>query len=247
MKLRLLALSLAAALAAPATRAGEVEVVPVLVSLSRAEKSTVIRLRNRSPEPARYQIGVFSWNQSVDGEMKLAPTEEVLAFPRSLSLAPNEEKIVRVGAAVAFGPVEKPYRIFIEEMPPPRKPDEPSRVQVLSRIGIPVFLAPERPVERTEIRDLLAEAGKVTFALENLGNVHVRPSAVKLVLRDGTGNPVEERSLAAWYVLAQSRRTYEVALPRERCGTLRTMDVEVVLPKETLRATARVPQGACGS
>jgi fimbrial chaperone protein len=245
--LRRAALALAVVLSAHAARAGEVEVVPVLISLSRAEKSAVIRVRNRSPEPARYQIGVFSWDQTLEGEMKLAPTEEILAFPRVLSLQPNEEKIIRVGAKTAFGPVEKPYRMFIEEMPPPAKPDQPSRVQVLSRIGLPVFLAPDRAVEKTAIGGVRVEGGKAAFLLQNLGNVHVRPTSVRAVLEDGAGKAVDERTLSAWYVLANAQRAYGFEIPREKCVAVKAFAVEVVLPKETLRARVDVPQGACGS
>lgn len=245
MMLRTVAIALL--LAACAARAGELEVVPVIVPLSRAEKSAVIHIKNRSAEPARYQIDVLAWDQDEKGEMKLSPTQEVLAYPRSLALAPNEEKIVRVGAATGFGAVEKPYRLFIEEMPPPAKPDQPSRVQVLSRIGLPVFLAPERPVEKLEIGAIRMEAKKIGFALQNLGNVHVRPSAVRVVLEDGAGKALDERQLNAWYVLAGGRRVYDVEIPPEKCAAVKGVTVEVVLPKAPLRAHVDAPQGACGS
>jgi fimbrial chaperone protein len=245
VRLRLALALLLAAAGAPA-RAGELDVNPVLVELSRAEKSAVVTIRNRGQEPARYQIALYGWDQSSSGEMKLADTQDIVAFPRTLSLAPGEARIVRVGAAVPFGPVEKAYRLFIEEMPPPAKPDAASKVQVLSRIGLPVFLAPERALEKAEIADLRVAAGKVEFALRNPGNVRIRPPAVKLVAEDAAGKAVHEQPLEAWYVLAGGERRYSVALPPEHCAGVRSVTIEVALAKEPLRARAAMPQGGCG-
>jgi fimbrial chaperone protein len=244
--LRRLALALPLLLSALPARAGEMEVMPVLVSLSREEKSVVVSIRNRSPEPARYQVSVFAWAQGTDGQMKLGPTEDVVAFPRVLTLAPNEAKILRVGAVTNFGTFERAYRLFVEEMPPPAKAGEPSRVRVLSRVGIPVFVLPAIPaVEKATLESLELQGGKATFALRNAGNVHVRPFSVRLVVEGEKEKVIAEKALDAWYVLAGDERRYEVQLPEDRCADVRHVEVEVKLPKAVLRDHVDVPRGTC--
>jgi len=224
--------------------AAEVQVNPVVVSLSPAARSAIVAVRNQGQEAVRFELQARAWGQSPAGEMLLDPTADLAVYPPVLSLGPGEERNVRIGAATPFGPVEKTYRVFLQEMPPPEKPEGAARVLVLSRIGLPVFLAPSRPVERAVLVDLAARAGKATFVLRNEGTVHVRPTAVKVVGRGGDGKAAFERELPAWYVLAGGTREYEVEIPAEGCASLREVEVSVELAREVLRAKAEAP-GAC--
>jgi fimbrial chaperone protein len=240
------ALVVAGLLAAPSARAGEMDVNPVLVELSSAEKNVVVTIRNRSKEPGRYNIALFAWDQTTSGEMKLTDTQDVVAFPRTLALGPGEARIVRVGTIVPFGAVEKAYRLFIEELPPAARPESASRVQVLSRVSIPVFVEPERTQERAAIEGLRVAGGKAEFKLRNVGNVRLRPNAVRLVAEDAAGKPLHEAQLQAWYVLAAGERHYGVQLPAEHCAKARGVTVEVALAKDVVRARAELPPGGCG-
>lgn len=244
---RLLALAaiLAAGLGAPgAVRAGDLQVNPVLVALSADERSAVVALRNQGAEPVRFEVKVFAWQQSPGGEMRLDPTTDVAAFPAVVSLAAGESRSLRVGAIVPFGPVERAYRLFLEEIPPPRPPGA-SGVQVLSRIGIPIFLQPARRDARAEIRGPRVEGGRASFELASVGNVHVRPSAVRLVLRDASGAEVERRAVDAWYVLAGGERAYAVELAAESCRRAISAAVEVELDGRPLRADAALAGERC--
>jgi fimbrial chaperone protein len=113
-----LALALASGLGGRA-RAGDLEVNPVRVALSRGARSAVVAVRNAGTEATRLEVRIYAWEQSPSGEMKLTPTEEVVAFPPLLQLGPGERRNVRVGAKVEPGAAEKAYRLFVEEMPPP--------------------------------------------------------------------------------------------------------------------------------
>jgi fimbrial chaperone protein len=240
------ALAAVSLLAASPARAGEMDVNPVLVELSSGEKNVVVTIRNRSKEPGRYNIALFAWDQTASGEMKLADTQDVVAFPRTLALPPGEARIVRVGTMVPFGPVEKAYRLIIEELPPPARPESASRVQVLSRVSIPVFVEPERATERAAVEALRVAGGKAEFKLRNVGNVRIRPSAVRLVAADAAGKPLHEAALQAWYVLASGERHYAIQLPAEQCAKARNVTVEVALAKEVVRARAELSPGGCG-
>ena len=239
-------LALAAPLAPGAGRAlaAEVQVNPVVVSLSPAARSAIVVVRNQGTEAVRFELQARAWGQDRAGEMLLEPTADLAVYPPVLTLGPGEERNVRVGAATPFGPVEKTYRVFLQEMAPPEKPEGAARVQVLSRIGLPVFLAPARPAERAVLADLAARGGKATFVLRNEGTVHVRPTAVKLVGLGSDGKPLFERELPAWYVLAGGTRAYAVEIPKEGCAALREVEASVELSRDVLRAKAPAP-GAC--
>lgn len=245
---RLLAVAAASALAGRASpaRGAEVQVHPVRVELSPGARSEIVVLRNNGAEPASFEVQIRAWDQSAAGEMRLSPTEDVVVFPLVLLLAPGEERNVRVGAAIPFGAVEKTYRLFIQELPAPARPDATSQVHVLTRIGIPVFLAPTRVVERATLKDFQVRGGKALVTLVNAGTVHVRPTAVKVTLKDGQGKALGNREAPAWYVLAGGERAYEVDVGGAACAVVRQVSVAATLDsKQVLESSIATPAGAC--
>ena len=212
------------------------QVGPVLVTLSPATRSAIVTVRNQGKETARFELQARAWSQGPTGEMNLSPTEEIAVYPPVLTVAPGEERNVRVGAVVPFGAVERTYRIILQEMAPPETPEGGAQVRMLTRLLIPVFLAPAKPVEKAIIADLAVQAGKVTFRLVNEGTVHVRPDSVKLVGLAAGGKVAFESDLAAWYVLAGGVREYEAPVPREACSSVRELEVSVQLVGEVIRS-----------
>jgi fimbrial chaperone protein len=225
--------------------AAEVQVNPVVVGLSPAARSAIVAVRNQGTETARFELQARSWGQEPTGEMVLAPTDEIAVFPPVLVLAPGEERNVRIGAVAPFGAVEKTFRVFLQEMPPPETPEGGSRIRVLSRIGLPVFLAPGRPVERFKIGAISARGGKASFTLVNEGNVHARPVAVKLAGLGRDGKELFEVDLPAWYVLAGGRRDYEAAIPADACASLAELVATVSFNAERSMRERSQAAGAC--
>jgi fimbrial chaperone protein len=178
--------------------------------------------------------------------MLLSATEDVVVFPPLVTLAPGEQRNLRIGAATAFGPVEKTYRVFLQELAPPEKPEGPSQVRVLSRIGLPVFLVPAQVQDRTVLRDLAVRGGKASFRIVNDGNAHARPTSVKLEALGEDGTAVLERELTAWYVLAGGQRDYDLEIPRDLCAAVRKVVVTAALGRDVLRAEVAAPS-ACGT
>jgi fimbrial chaperone protein len=247
MLARLAALAVAASAllaSAPPARAAEVQVNPVVVSLSPAARSALVSVRNLGQETARFELQARTWGQSPAGEMILGPTDDLAVYPPVLTLAPGEERNVRIGAIAPFGPVEKTYRVFLQEMAPPEKPEGAAVVRVLSRIGLPIFLSPAKAVERTLLLDLAARGGKVSFRLVNEGTVHVRPTSVKLLALGADGKALLETELPAWYVLPGGERVYEAAIPPDSCPSIQEIEVSAALPREVIRAKLAKPN-AC--
>ena len=232
---------------APAAWAADFTVNPIQIFLSAQTQSAILTVQNTSTEPLRFQLTAFAWAQDSAGQMLLTPTTEVIFFPRLLTLAPNEQRIVRVGTSVKPGPVERTFRIFVEELPPSTAQSAPpGQVRVLARMGIPIFV--EAHIARAELRlapPTLA-AGRVTFELSNAGTRHSIPQQIHLRGLGPAGESVWERELDGWYILAGDRRVYEVALPREDCARTRTIAVEVKAGEQSLAERLDVAAAACG-
>src|SRR5690242_1985763 len=96
---------------APA-QAGSLQVEPVLLDVLAPGAASTITLHNAGPTPIHAQVRVFRWSL-VNGEEKLEPTDDVVASPPSVTLAPDAKNIARI-VRVAKTPVvgEESYRLL---------------------------------------------------------------------------------------------------------------------------------------
>jgi fimbrial chaperone protein len=219
------------------------EITPTQVELTSDSRSAIVTLHNTAAEPVRYQVAAFAWDQDPRGEMKLAPTRDLQFFPSLVTVAPGERRNIRVAAVAPFGAVEKPYRLFIEQLPDAARAT--NAVRVLTRVGIPVYLEPRDPAVRAEVTGLALAGRRVSFTLRNTGTVRIRPEVVRAVGRDGAGAVVFDEKLPSWYVLAGGERAFEVTIPEAVCGQVATLSAEAALGKSGVEARLPVARGAC--
>jgi fimbrial chaperone protein len=223
-------------------------VSPVQIWLSPDASKALLTLRNDGDSEARFQMTVDTWDEDAQTGMKLAPTDAIVFFPALLVLKPGESKNVRVGAAVPFGPVEKTFRIFVEELPPPQKPQSRSEVRVLTRVGVPIFLAPVKTLEDRKLGSVALGKGTAAIEVENTGNVHFRVDSVKLEGLAEGGAKLFERALQGWYLLAGGHKRYQLEVPASDCARIRRLLFTVKTEKdEIFQQPLDTPQGACGS
>ena len=200
-------------------RAGGLNVTPIQIHLSPHATKAMLTLRNDGAETMRYQVSATSWNQTSRAELQLSPTTEIVFFPGLFTLKPGEERNVRIGVGTPFGLVEKTYRVFVEELPPTERPAQASsEVRVLTRVGVPVFLAPSRALERRTIENLAASGGHASFRVSNQGTIHFREDSVQLRGVDAAGSVLFEREQRGWYVLAGGSLDYDFLLPKSCPG-----------------------------
>jgi len=217
---------------------------PTQIHLSRRTTTTLLMLRNEDAVPLRFQLSVFGWDQSPRGEMRLTPTDDIVFYPALLTLGPGEERRIRVGAAVDFGSVERTYRLFVEELPPESAAGDDG-VQMLTKMGIPIFLRPATPVAKAGLEDLRFSGGTFLFQLRNAGTVHFVPQLVRVRAFGPAREVVVDRQLDGWYVLAGGARIYDLPLADADCGRLRTVAVEVRIGASTLSDAVDIDPGAC--
>ena len=245
---RHLALALGLLCGAGRARASGLNVSPVQVWLTQETSKSLLTLRNEGPEDERYQVSIMTWDEDARAGMKLAPTEDIIVFPTILELKVGETRSLRVGAVVPFGPIEKTYRVFLEELPAPEKPQARSTVRVLTRVGIPIFLAPVQTLEDRKLSSLSLDKGNASVDVQNTGNVHLRVDTVRLEGFAEGGARVFEKQAQGWYVLAGGHKRYELEVPKDACGKIRKLVVSVKTDKEqVLQEPLETPGGACGS
>ena len=222
---------------------------PVQVRLSAHTRSMTLTLKNESSEPSRFQVSVFAWDQKPNGEMVLTPTEDILAFPALLTLGPTKERLLRVGMAVPPAEKEQTYRVFIEEMPPEETPhqEKASAVRFVTRLGIPIFIAPPRPVTQGQIDNYRIVNGTFTFHVRNTGNVHFTVKTTSVIGTGSGGETVFSRQTNGWYVLAGGARDYTLEIPRPDCLKTSTITVTVEADETSLQGEFRPLPGSCGA
>jgi fimbrial chaperone protein len=235
------------ALAVPAVGAAATYTVnPTRIYLKASATSALMTLKNESGTPLRMQLRAQRWEQARTGEMQLTPSDDLIVFPTLLTLAPGEARKVRVATAAGFTDVEKTYRLYVEELPPPSgAAPEGASVRILTRMGIPVFLQPARPTATAVLQGLGLEDGALAFELANTGNTHYIPESILVRGFTAAGQPVAEWPVNGWYVLANGTRAFTVRIERPGCEKVRSLLVEVTIGQTVLKAPLTTPGGAC--
>ena len=201
---------------------------PIKVSLSGKNQSALLTLQSQSKEELRFKVLVQEWKQSPQGEMQLKDTKDIVVYPGLLTLAPNEERKLRIGSTVPAGAVERSYRIFVEELPPLKAPQtvNKSEVKVLTKMGIPIFVSPAKPVAAGTVEGMALAKGKLAFTVKNTGNVFFLVQSARVKALNSTGATFE-KNVEGWYVLAGGTRVWEVEIPKDACAKSKSLTVEV--------------------
>lgn len=228
-------------------RTSTFNVSPLKIVLSGKSSSALLEITNQSADPLRLQLSVSSWNQSPTGEMILKETEEVILFPPLLTVEPGEKRKIRLGAVTPRDPIEKSYRIILEELPPMAgsSSETGGQIRVLTRMTIPVFLEPTKLVSEGRIAELAIHDSTVSFEVRNTGTTHFSVQHIRLVGTDVANQPLLTRSIDGWYILAGETRRYRLTLPIEDCRGLRTVSVEALTDASPLKAHIDLPAEGC--
>jgi fimbrial chaperone protein len=230
------------------SEAAEFTINPLQVYLERTSRASEIVVRNDDSAPLRMQVQAMSWRQDADGKDQYEAADDLLYFPRAMEIPPGDSRVIRVGVKAAPVTREDAYRVFIEELPPatPVSAQPPgTSLQVLLRVGVPVFVAPAQPDRKAEIVRLDLHGTEAEWVVANRGNVHLRAEQLQMVgvARDGTRlfeQPFQER-----YFLAGVVKTLRFDIPREKCSQLAALEVALVAENVQLMRKLDVAPGTC--
>ena len=241
-----LILFLVALVGAPHAEAASFTVSPTQVFLSAHATSALLTLRNDSDEPLRFQLTLFRWDQSPDGEMTLTPSEDIVYFPKLVALDKREERKVRIGLIGAFGDAERTYRIFVEELPPAVEPGAPTAgVRMRTRMGIPIFLEPLKATEASDVTGLTVDNGQVVLRVQNRGTIHFITDTVRVSGTSAQGTLIFNKVVNGWYILAGRSQIYKIPLSDAECQATATVSAEVKIGERTLQQKGVRPAAGC--
>lgn len=246
------------------TARADFTIVPISVVLTPQKSTDLITIHNRGSKAVRLQLTGYVWDQTPDGKMKLTATDEVVFYPPLVSVDANEDRIIRVGAAAPFGFVEKTYRLIAEELPPPPEPLPPgaekavmTRVIVLTKVSVPVFMEAPSAVHSDSLAGAELRNGRVSFQIKNNGNTHVT-IGMPGVRGFGAGDKnvyTSGNMTRGNYVLPGEAALYQVDIPSKQCSEVRKLVITAPIGKpsgeydstgEILRAELSVTPDQCG-
>jgi fimbrial chaperone protein len=214
---------------AASSHCADFEVKPTQVSVSVQAPSAMLTMINNGSKSVSFQLSSFSWSENALGTIALAATEDLIFFPQLFTLAPGEQRKIRVGVTMAAVESEMSYRLLVEELPAIEAKDHPAvtGVTVLTHVSIPVFVQPLQAKKEASIVNLMVNDGKLSFQVKNAGNEHFTIESVMLSGLSADGQPVFKQTIKGWYLLAGDTRPYVIPLSANDCGRATQIEVSV--------------------
>lgn len=230
--------------AAPPARSAEWRVSPIRLDLGRDAKSGVITVLNESEETLQVQMKAVEWTQDAEGKDRYAETGDLLFFPKIMTLGKKEDRALRVGIRMQPPAAEKAYRLFIEELPGPRKA-EGVNIAIAIRFGVPVFVKPVKAETKGEIGKIGIEKGVLTIPVRNAGNVHFVIKSIVVSGENPKGEKTFSRDIGGWYLLQGVSRTYRTEIPGDVCEGLARISVDLNTERFSLAAALSPDKAMC--
>ena len=222
------------------------KVSPPQVLLAPGQMSAELRLSNGGDFAVSIEAGVQSWQQTADGGDTKGKAPELVIYPKVFILQPGDSQVVRVGR-MPDAPLqperELAYRLSLQELPV----DSANRtIGVSRRLTLPVWLTPTSKHEQWALTDVRKELAPVSVeeserlqrpsslliaTVKNSGNVHQRVVDVSFIALGSDGQELARATGPAWYVLADSSRSFRANLPESFCDQAAALRVSLRLPK----------------
>ena len=248
MRLQLIAAVVVALLLSPlAATAANFTVTPTEVNLSPSATSALVTIRNGGKLPLRFEITLVSWSEDERGKMTLNPSSDVTFFPKLVELPGGASRNIRIGInAGTARDVEQSFRLFVEELPDQSAPAA-NAVALRTRVGIPVFVRPAKPVRTAAIDSVSVENGKVLTRIRNTGNLHISVDSISVRGTGGSAAPTFTKEGPGWYVLPGATRIFEVPMTAAECKSTTSVAVEVFGHNRSLKGASQVSPAACAA
>jgi len=233
--------------------ASNFSITPTTLELSGSVKSGAFSIVNGGTDTLNCQITVKEWGQDPDGKDVYADAKDIVVFPKIMTVAPNEQRAVRIGVKGPPSQREKTYRLFAEEMPAQKKASDVDPTGKISagltiafRYAVPIFVKPLRPQESAIIEKTGISKSAAGAVVRNTGNIHIKILSVTFRGKSADGKELFSQEVAGWYVLQGLSRSFETPVPREVCQRLSTIDVSAQAENMTMNGTMNVQKSMCG-
>jgi fimbrial chaperone protein len=176
-------------------------VSPVKIQLSPSNKTGVLSIINKGDTPVNLQLDAKSWDMDENGKFIETDTGDFVFYPKTLTIKAKEEASVRVGYMSDFPNTEKPYRLFINEIPSitqvePEKNKVNIGVNTALSMSMPVYVVPtnEVPAPQVELGQIKTDNQKLRIGVKNTTSYHVDLNKVSVKLLKG-GSTLADKSV----------------------------------------------------
>jgi fimbrial chaperone protein len=191
--------------------AAVLHVEPIRLEMAADETVGSLNLTNVGDESVSVQIKPFQWTQK-NHQDELVPTQDILATPPILSLAPKNTQVIRIGVLKPLShETEIVYRLLIKEIP--RKIYKTPGVHTLLQVSVPIFIKPH-----SEQKHLTWSAKKINpyeflLTLHNQSNIHIQCTHFN-VYREGEKSPLFMKNVFS-YLLPNQADSWNFKLKSE--------------------------------
>ncbi len=224
--------------------AGEFSVTPIRMDFDRDVKTSVVAIISEG-EKVNLQMKAFEWTQDSEGKDVYTETSDLIFFPKIMTLSKGEKKTLRAGIESPPAAREKTYRLFVEEIPAPKKA-EGVNVSITLRFGIPVFSKPLKEEAGAEIEKIEFSKGVIGVIVKNTGNVHLVINSIEVKGKNVKGTEMFSQELSGWYLLSGVTRRHAATIPAGVCRDLSKLAIEVKTDRINLKKDFDVKSGMCG-
>jgi P pilus assembly chaperone PapD len=170
--------------------ATNIGISPTQVNLSPSNKTGMITVLNKGENPVNLQLDAKSWDMDENGKFIETDTGDFIFYPKTLTIKPHDQATIRVGYIGAeFPKAEKPYRLFVEEMPDIKQPEpEKNKIKIgltsVLRLSMPLYVVSvsDIPAPQVELAGLKTEAQKLRIGVKNPTAYHVTLKKVTIKL-----------------------------------------------------------------
>jgi fimbrial chaperone protein len=230
--------------------AADFQVQPMTMDLGAREKSGVFSVINKGNDKIDFQVSVQEWNQDEKGKDVYVDTKEIVFFPKVMTVEANSQRAIRIGLKTPPSAKEKTFRIFVQEIPTPKKTDGEAKkinagLTIAFRFSMPIFVKPLKPQEIYVIDKIEMSKGTAKAIVKNTGNVHVKLRAVTFSGKATDGKELFSKEVAGWYILNGLSFSYEAAVPKEICGQLAKIEVSAQTENDNIKGMLNVQRNMC--
>ena len=227
--------------------AGEFSVNPIRLEMGASVRSGVISVKNEGQDKLSFQMQAMEWTQDGQGQDQYAETQDMIFFPKLMTVEPGQEGVIRIGTKFPVVPREKTYRLFIEELPGAVKPapTQGAQVTVMIRFGAPIFVKPLKPENRLEVDKIELAKGELSLVARNTGNQHQIVEGIQLRGTDSQGREVYTMMLADRYLLAGTSKRYSTAIPTDQCPKITALAIDFKTDKVVQNVKLEVDKAMC--
>lgn len=175
-------------------QAASLQVAPILIEFSTADKAKELWLTNTGSTNVRAQVRVQQWTQQ-NSQDTLAPTKNLIASPLITEIKPGQRQLVRLIKPAAI-PVnqEQAFRLIVDELPDNKSNDNKTGLNILLQYSIPVFY---KTNQKQMINQGITSIDRVQFkyakgqlTATNLSNSYIRLSQLNYISGNGRKSPL---------------------------------------------------------